>query len=50
MNRREYLKRLESALGFLSEDVRAAALDFYGEMIDDRMEDGKDEASAVAAM
>lgn len=50
MKREEYLKRLESALHFLPGDTRVAALDFYAEMIDDRMEDGLDELSAVAAM
>ena len=50
MNRKEYLQALEAALGAMPEEVRRAALDFYGEMIDDRMEDGMDELSAVAAM
>lgn len=50
MNRREYMNALEEALRFLPEETRQAALDFYGEMMDDRMEDGMDEASAVAAM
>ena len=50
MNRKEYLKALEEALAFLPKETRWKALDFYGEMIYDRMEDGMDEASAVAAM
>ncbi len=50
MTRKEYLRALEEALGFLGEEQRAALLEYYGEMIDDRMEDGMDEASAVAAM
>ena len=50
MNREEYMQALETALQFLPKEARAAALDFYGEMIDDRMEDGMDEVSAVAAM
>ena len=50
MTRKEYLSALEKALASAPEELRTAALDFYGEMIDDRMEDGLDEASAVAAM
>ena len=44
MNRREYMNALEEALRFLPEETRQAALDFYGEMMDDRMEDGMDES------
>ena len=50
MTRKEYMKELEEALQSLGEEQRAALLEYYGEMIDDRMEDGMDEASAVAAM
>ena len=50
MTRKEYMRELEEALRFLGEEQRAALLEYYGEMIDDRMEDGMDEASAVAAM
>ena len=50
MTRKEYMQALEKALDFLGEEQRAALLEYYGEMIDDRMEDGMDEASAVAAM
>ena len=50
MNRQEYLQRLYEALRDLPQDTWKAALEFYAEMIDDRMEDGMDEASAVAAM
>ncbi|MBR3743271.1 MAG: DUF4097 family beta strand repeat protein [Clostridia bacterium] len=50
MTRKEYMSALEKALEFLGEEQRAALLEYYGEMIDDRMEDGMDEASAVAAM
>ncbi len=50
MTRKEYMKALEEALQFLGEEQRAALLEYYGEMIDDRMEDGMDESSAVAAM
>ena len=50
MNRKEYMNALENALQPLPEETRQAALEFYGEMLDDRMEDGLDEAAAVAAM
>ena len=50
MNRKEYLDKLAEQLNFLPEETRNAALSFYGEMVDDRMEDGMDELSAVAAM
>lgn len=50
MTRDEYIDRLKEALAFLEEDARGAALTFYTEMLDDRMEDGMDEAAAVDAM
>lgn len=50
MSRKEYLEQLRQALHFLPEDGRAAAMAFYAEMLDDRMEDGMDEESAAAAM
>jgi len=50
MTRKEYMDELAEELSFLSPEARQAALDFYGEMLDDRMEDGMDEKSAVAAM
>ncbi len=50
MTRKEYMRVLEDQLQFLGEEQRVALLEYYGEMIDDRMEDGMDEASAVAAM
>ena len=50
MTRKEYMRALEEALQFLGDEQRAALLEYYEEMIDDRMEDGMDEASAVAAM
>lgn len=50
MTRKEYMDELARALDFMAEEPRQALLDFYGEMLADRMEDGMDEASAVAAM
>lgn len=50
MTREEYISSLTQALSFLNEETRAAALAFYTEMLDDRIEDGLDEYSAVAAM
>ena len=50
MTRKEYLETLAAQLSFIPEPQRRAILDYYEEMVDDRMEDGMDEASAVAAM
>ena len=50
MTRKEYMEQLEKELRFVPELQRKAMLDYYEEMIEDRMEDGMDEPSAVAAM
>lgn len=50
MDRSQYLESLSNALSFLSEEDRAAALAFYAEMLDDRMEEGMGEGDAVANM
>ena len=50
MTRKEYMEQLEKKLGFLNEENLHAMLDYYAEMLDDRMEDGQDEESAVSAM
>ncbi|MBR5110781.1 MAG: DUF4097 family beta strand repeat protein [Clostridia bacterium] len=50
MTRKDYMEALESKLGFIPTAQRKAILDYYEEMVEDRMEDGMDEASAVAAM
>ena len=50
MTRDEYIAALADALNFLEEDTRAAALAFYTEMLDDRMEEGLAEEAAVEAM
>ena len=50
MTRKEYMEHLENELRFVPELQRKAMLDYYEEMIEDRMEDGMDEPSAVAAM
>ena len=50
MTRNEYLEALSQQLNFIAEPQRKAILDYYEEMIEDRMEDGMDEPSAVAAM
>ncbi len=50
MKRNEYMDQLKKELSFLTEENRQAALAFYDEMLDDRMEDGMDEESAVRAM
>ena len=50
MRKEEFLAALRSALGKLPEQDIRASLEFYAEMIDDRMEDGATENEAVAAM
>lgn len=50
MNRREFLDALSGALADLPWREQERWLDFYGEMIDDRMEEGLTEAEAVAAV
>ena len=50
MTQKDYMMELKEKLRFMDEDARQKALDFYREALDDRMEDGMDEASAVAAM
>ena len=47
MTRDEFLRALDAALGQLPEQERRKQRDFYCEMIDDMMEDGMSEASAV---
>lgn len=43
----QYLERLGRALGALSEDDRTASIDYYREMIQDRLESGMSEREAV---
>lgn len=50
MTRTEYIRQLMEELSFLPEENRREATAFYMEMLDDRMEDGMEEAEAVAAM
>ena len=50
MTCKEYMETLAEQLRFIPEPQRKAMLDYYEEMVEDRMEDGMDEASAVAAM
>ncbi len=47
MNKREFLERLEKGLTGLPEDDLRERLDFYSEMIDDRIEEGLLEEEAV---
>ena len=48
MTKQEFLKGLEKSLaGLPGEDIQKS-LDFYGELIDDRVEDGLSEEDAVS--
>ncbi|MDO4865955.1 MAG: DUF4097 family beta strand repeat-containing protein [Clostridia bacterium] len=48
MNRQAFLDALRGLAGALSEEERARLIDYYAEMIDDRMEEGLSEDAAVA--
>ena len=50
MLKQEFLDRLKEALAGLPEEDILERLSFYGEMIDDRMEDGLTEEEAVAGI
>ena len=50
MNKAEFLAALESGLAGLPQDEIDERLAFYGEMIDDRMEEGLPEEEAVAGI
>ena len=47
MNKSEFLGELEKSLSELPEKDRSRSLDYYGEMIDDRTEEGLSEEEAV---
>ena len=49
MSKAEFLAALREALAGLPQEDIEKSLDFYGEMIDDRVEDGFSEQDAVAA-
>ena len=48
MNKQEFLSALQNALAGLPKKDRQKTLDFYSEMIDDRMEDGLTEEAVIA--
>ena len=50
MNKQEYLLALRGALADLAEDDIQASLDYYAEIIDDRVEEGISETEAVASL
>ena len=50
MTKQEFLTELKNGLSGLPEQELSERLSFYGEMIDDRMEEGISEADAVAAI
>ena len=47
MNKEEFLKTLESLLKSLPKQESQKMLDYYAEMIEDRMEEGMSEENAV---
>ena len=50
MTKVEFLHRLEAGLSQLPEGERRQQLEYYEEMLDDRMEDGMSEEEAVASL
>ena len=50
MNKYEFLKLLESSLKDLPNSEIKKSLNYYSEMIDDRIEDGESESDAVASL
>lgn len=50
MTKQEFLNELRNLTGALSEGERSKLLEYYEEMIDDRVEEGVPEEEAVAAM
>ena len=50
MTKREYLEKLARGLRPLPKEERRRQLDYYEEMLSDRMDEGLNEADAVAAM
>ena len=50
MNRDEFLKRLDSGLSTLSQDDKAGIIDYYREIIEDKIEAGLCEAGAVESV
>lgn len=50
MNKQEFLERLRIGLADLPQEEIEAQIDFYTEIIDDRMEDGVSEGTAIAEL
>ena len=50
MNKEQFLRELSDRLKALPESERSIALDYYSELISDRMEDGMTEEEAIVAL
>lgn len=50
MNKQEFLSALSDKLSVLSEEDKEKSIEYYSEMIDDRVEDGLSEDEAVTAL
>lgn len=50
MNKLDFLLALETALSQLSDEDRQASVEYYAELIEDRIDDGMAEADAVASL
>ena len=50
MKKQEFMEKLKASLWAMPEGDKQRSMDYYGEMIDDRMEEGLSEEEAVAAV
>lgn len=50
MNKNDFLNALTAALAGLPQEERQKTLDYYSEIIDDAIEDGKDEQTVIAGL
>lgn len=50
MNKAEFLKELQQRIQEYPVDETKKSMEYYAEMIDDRMEDGMSESEAVASL
>lgn len=50
MNKNEFLRALEKGIAGLTEEERRRTLDFFSEMVDERLEEGMSEEEAVASI
>lgn len=50
MNKKQFLKELEKQFSSVSPEEKRKMLEYYSEIIDDKIDDGKTEAQAVSEL